>query len=156
MKVTTNQSKMWRIFIGFKKDQLPTNEIPAYTRLKLKVIGWSFHIEHIINPVTSVKKDAEQEDEATIMLKMKSLILFRTERSDRWLPISTAAWSRTDVHQDWLRVQGLVTIPQFSLDLGPTKDKWSTKKNSPWRCWAQQIAYEESYHNSRIGSSMIT
>jgi hypothetical protein len=34
-----------------------------------------FYIEHITNPVTLVKKDVEQEDEASIMLKMKSLSL---------------------------------------------------------------------------------
>jgi hypothetical protein len=36
-------------------------------KTKIKVIGWSFHIEHITNPVTSVKKEVEHEDEATIL-----------------------------------------------------------------------------------------
>jgi hypothetical protein len=35
-----------------------------------------------------MKKDAEQEDEEIIMLKMKSLSLVQTEVSDRRLPIS--------------------------------------------------------------------
>jgi hypothetical protein len=47
-----------------------------------------FYIEHITNPVTSVKKDAEQEDEAAIMPKMKLLSLIRTEGFDWRLPIS--------------------------------------------------------------------
>jgi hypothetical protein len=55
---------------------------------KIEAIRWSFHIEHITNPVTLVKKDAEQEDDATIMRKMKSLSLVWTEGSDRRLPIS--------------------------------------------------------------------
>jgi hypothetical protein len=42
-----------------------------------------FYIEHIANPVTSVKKDAEQEDESIIMSKMKSHSLVQTEGSDR-------------------------------------------------------------------------
>jgi hypothetical protein len=41
----------------------------------------SFHIEHITNPVTSLKKDAEQEDKAIILLKMKLISLVRTEAS---------------------------------------------------------------------------
>jgi hypothetical protein len=50
-----------------KKAQLATDGILAYTRQKIEVIGWSFHIEHITNLVTSVKKDTEQEYEATIL-----------------------------------------------------------------------------------------
>jgi hypothetical protein len=57
-------------------------------KIKIKDIGWSFHIERITNTVTSVKKDAEQEDEATIMLKMKPFSLVRTEGSDQRLPIN--------------------------------------------------------------------
>jgi hypothetical protein len=38
-------------------------------KIKIEAIGWSFHIEHITNPMTSVKKDTEQEDEATILSK---------------------------------------------------------------------------------------
>jgi hypothetical protein len=34
-----------------------------------------FYIKHINNPVTSVKKDAEKEDESAIRSKMKSLSL---------------------------------------------------------------------------------
>jgi hypothetical protein len=58
-----------------KKAQLPTNEIPMCTRQKLKSYDDFFYIEHITNPVTSVKKDVEQEDETSIMPKMKSLSL---------------------------------------------------------------------------------
>jgi hypothetical protein len=47
-----------------------------------------FYIKHITNPVTLVKKDVEQEDEAAIMPKMKLLSLIRIEGSDRLLPIS--------------------------------------------------------------------
>jgi hypothetical protein len=43
----------------------------------------------------------------------------------------------TEVHQDWWHVQRLMTIPQFSLDWGSTKDEGSTKQNNLWRCWAQ-------------------
>jgi hypothetical protein len=56
-------------------------------KTKIEVIWWSFHIEHITNPVTSGKKDAEQEAEATILSKMKSISLVRTETSDWWLSI---------------------------------------------------------------------
>jgi hypothetical protein len=59
-----------------------------------------------------MKKEAEHEDEATIRPKMKSLSLVQIEEVDR----QPVARSRTDVHQDWWRVQGLVTTPQFSLD----------------------------------------
>jgi hypothetical protein len=34
-----------------------------------------FHIEHIINPVISVKMDVEQEDKTTIIPKMKLINL---------------------------------------------------------------------------------
>jgi hypothetical protein len=34
---------------------------------KIEAIGWYFYIEHITNPMTSVKKEAEYEDETTIM-----------------------------------------------------------------------------------------
>jgi hypothetical protein len=54
----------------------------------LKPYGDFFYIEHINKPVTSGKKDAEQEDEAAIMPKMKSFSLVRTEGFDRRLPIS--------------------------------------------------------------------
>jgi hypothetical protein len=37
---------------------------------------------------------------------------------------------RTKVHQDWWRVQGLVMIPQFSLDRGPLKMKYQTSRTS--------------------------
>jgi hypothetical protein len=33
-----------------------------------------FHFEHITNPTTSVKKEAEQEDEATILSKKKLIV----------------------------------------------------------------------------------
>jgi hypothetical protein len=56
-------------------------------KIKIEVIEWSFHIEHITNPVISVKKEVEHEDEATILSKMKLISLVRTEASDRWLPI---------------------------------------------------------------------
>jgi hypothetical protein len=46
-----------------------------------------FYIEHITNAVTSVKKVAEQDGEAIIIPKMKSLSLVRTKGSDRRLPI---------------------------------------------------------------------
>jgi hypothetical protein len=52
-------------------------------KTKNKVIRSSFHIEHIINLVTSVKKGAKQEDEATIRLKVKSINLIRIVVSDR-------------------------------------------------------------------------
>jgi hypothetical protein len=42
------------------------------------------------------------------------------------------AWSGTEVHQDWWRAQGLVTIAQFFMDQGPTKDEGSTEQNSSW------------------------
>jgi BMFP domain-containing protein YqiC len=57
-------------------------------KIKIEFIGWSFHIEYITNPVTSVKKDVEQENKATLMSKMKSLSLVRIEGFDQWLPIS--------------------------------------------------------------------
>jgi hypothetical protein len=38
-------------------------------KIKIKVIGFSFHIEHITNSVTSVKKEATLEDEAIILSK---------------------------------------------------------------------------------------
>jgi hypothetical protein len=48
---------------------------------KIEAIGWSFYIEHITNPITLLKKDAEQKDKSTIMpKKMKSLSLSRA----RW------------------------------------------------------------------------
>jgi hypothetical protein len=56
-------------------------------KIKIKVIGWSFYIKHITNPVISVKKYAEQEDEAIILSKMKLISLVWTEASDRWLSI---------------------------------------------------------------------
>jgi hypothetical protein len=62
-------------------------EVTTNQGIKIEVIGWSFYIEHITNPMTSVKKHVEQEDEATIMSKMKLLNLIRTEGSDRWLLI---------------------------------------------------------------------
>jgi hypothetical protein len=66
----------------------PTRYIPVYTRQKWKPQGDLFYIEHITNPIISVKKDAKQEDEITIMPKMKSLSLVRTEGSNQRLPIS--------------------------------------------------------------------
>jgi hypothetical protein len=56
-------------------------------KTKIEAIWWSFHIEHITNPVMSMKKDVEQEDEATILSKKKLISLVQTEVSDRWLPI---------------------------------------------------------------------
>jgi hypothetical protein len=53
----------------------------------MEVIGWSFHIEHITNPVISVKKEAEHEDEVTILSQVKLIGLLLTEASDRWLLI---------------------------------------------------------------------
>jgi hypothetical protein len=87
MEVTTNQNKMWRICIGLKKAQLPhLRDISVY-KTKTEVIGWSFHIEHITNPVTSVKKEAEHEDQATILSQVKLISLVQTEVSDQWVPI---------------------------------------------------------------------
>jgi hypothetical protein len=57
-------------------------------KIKIEAIWWSFHIEHITNPMPSVKKKVEQEDEAIIMSKRKSLNLVRTKGSDRRLPIN--------------------------------------------------------------------
>jgi hypothetical protein len=57
-------------------------------KTKIEDIWWYFHIEHITNPVTSLKKDVEQEDETTIMSKMKSLSLVRTDGSSWQLLIS--------------------------------------------------------------------
>jgi hypothetical protein len=65
-----------------KKAQLSTDEIPACTRKKLKSYDDLF-IKHITNAITSVKKDDKQEDETSIMPKMKSLSLIRTEESDQ-------------------------------------------------------------------------
>jgi hypothetical protein len=56
-------------------------------KTKIEAIGWFFHIEHITNPVTSVKKDTKQKDEVTILSKMKLINLVRTEASDQWLSI---------------------------------------------------------------------
>jgi hypothetical protein len=39
-----------------------------------------FYIEHITNPMTSMKNDAEHEDEAAILSKIK---LIRTEAFDQ-------------------------------------------------------------------------
>jgi hypothetical protein len=36
------------------------------TKIKIEAIWWSFHIKHVTNPVTSMKKEAEHEDGATI------------------------------------------------------------------------------------------
>jgi hypothetical protein len=71
------------MFIELKKAQLPTDKIPAYTRQKIEAIWRTFHIEHINNPVISMKKDAEQEDEGTILSKMKLINLVRIEVSDQ-------------------------------------------------------------------------
>jgi hypothetical protein len=57
-------------------------------KIKIETIWWSFYIKHITNPITLVKKDAEQEDEVAIMSKMKSVSLVRTEGSDQRLSIS--------------------------------------------------------------------
>jgi hypothetical protein len=57
-------------------------------KIKIEAIWWYFYIEYITNSVISVKKDAEQEDGAIIILKMKSLSLVQTERSDLRLLIS--------------------------------------------------------------------
>jgi hypothetical protein len=65
----------------------PTNETTTQSRQKLKPICDLF-IEHLPKPVTLVMKEVEQEDEATIMPKMKLLSLIRTEGSDRQLLIS--------------------------------------------------------------------
>jgi hypothetical protein len=56
----------------------PTDETTAQSRQKLKPIC-DLSIEHLPNPVTLVMKEVEQEDEATIMLRMKSLNLVRIE-----------------------------------------------------------------------------
>jgi hypothetical protein len=56
-------------------------------KTKIEVIWWSFHIEYNTNPMTSVKKDTKQDDEATVLLKIKLTSLVRTEASDQWLPI---------------------------------------------------------------------
>jgi hypothetical protein len=85
MKVTTNQKKVWKIFV--ESPVIHWRDISIYKK-KIEVIEWSFYIEHITNPVTSVKKEVEHEDEATIRLKMKSLIVVRIEESNQWLPIS--------------------------------------------------------------------
>jgi hypothetical protein len=60
-------------------------------KTKIEVIWWSFYIEYIINPVTPMKKDTEQEDEATILSKKKLISLVRTEASDRWLLIHSSS-----------------------------------------------------------------
>jgi hypothetical protein len=65
----------------------PTDETTTRSRQKWKPICDLF-IEHLPNPVTLVMKEVEQKDEATIMLKMKSISLVRTDGSDQRLPIN--------------------------------------------------------------------
>jgi hypothetical protein len=52
-----------------KEVRLSIKEISTHRRQKLKSYGDLFHIEHITNPVTSVKKEATHEDEAIILSK---------------------------------------------------------------------------------------
>jgi hypothetical protein len=52
-----------------KEVWLTTKEISMHRRQKLKPYGDFFHIEHITNPATSVKKEVTHEDEATTLSK---------------------------------------------------------------------------------------
>jgi hypothetical protein len=82
-------------------------------------------------------KDDEQENEATIMPKMKSLSLVQTEGSDRWLPISR----QPDWEPKFIRID---VVFKDQTDIIVHEDVGS------------HVAYEESDHNSRITHSKIT
>jgi hypothetical protein len=85
MEVTTNQNMVWKIFV--ESLVIHRRDTSIY-KTKIEAIEWFFYIKHITNPMTSVKKEVKQEDQAIIMSKRKSFNLVRTERFDRWLPIS--------------------------------------------------------------------
>jgi hypothetical protein len=95
-------------------------------KIKIKVIGWSFYIEHITNPVTSVKKDVEQEDKATILSKIKLISLVRTEALiGDWQSVGSPIGNRSSL--------GLMTCSGASDDIsifawtrGPLKIKDQT------------------------------
>jgi hypothetical protein len=74
-------------FYWIEESSVTHERYTSVYKTKIEVIGWYFYIEHITNPVTSMKKDVEQEDKATILLKMKLISLVWIEASDRWLPI---------------------------------------------------------------------
>jgi hypothetical protein len=82
-------------------------------KIKIEVIKWSFHIEHITNLVTSMKRDVDQEDETTILLKKWSWLAWSEQRRLIGDCQFVGSPIRTKVHQVWWRVQGLVTTPQI-------------------------------------------
>jgi hypothetical protein len=100
-------------------------------KTKIKAIWWSFHIEHITNP-----RDISEEGSWTRRWSnyyVEEEVAQHGSNRGVWSAIANqpVARSGTEVHQDWWRVQRLVTMPQFFLDRGSTKNKGSIKLNNP-------------------------
>jgi hypothetical protein len=85
-------------FFRLKEVRLSTKEISTHRRQKLKLYGDIFILNTSPTPVTSVKKEATHEDEATILSKtIDQLGSNRVVRSViSSLPV---ARSETEVHQ---------------------------------------------------------
>jgi hypothetical protein len=85
-------------FFRLKEVRLSTKEISTHRRQKLKLYGDIFILNTSPTPVTSVKKEATHEDEATILSKtidqLGSNRVIRSVISS--LPV---ARSETEVHQ---------------------------------------------------------
>jgi hypothetical protein len=137
------------------KAQLSTDEIPAYTRQNWShFVIFSYWTHHQIRDINEegcrIRRWSSNyaEDEVAQLGSNRGV--------QSVIANQLVARSRTEVHQDWWCVQGLVIISQFFLNQGPTKDEGSTKQNITWRCWAQQAVYEESDRNYWITHSRIT
>jgi hypothetical protein len=109
--ITSLSTKGWKsrpIRVGcegfFEESSVTHRRDTSVHKTKIEAIGWYFYIEHITNPLTSVKKYADQlgPNRGVWSLITNPLV----------------AWSGTEVRQVWWRVQGLVTIPQFLLESG--------------------------------------
>jgi hypothetical protein len=147
---------MWSIFIGLKKAQLSTDEIPSYTRQKLKPYGDLFILNTSSTswhqwrrkPNMKIKQLFYQKWSWSACSELRHPI---SDRQSTGSPIGNQNLSGL-MMCSWASYDTLI----FFLNQGSTEDQRSGSQNSPWRYWAQQVAYEESDRNSRITPSRIT
>jgi hypothetical protein len=145
MKVTTNQSKIWRIF-------LRKLSYPPMTYHRIQDKNWSHRVIFSYWTHHQPRDTSEEvcrtrrwnnnyaEDEVA------QLGLNRGVRSV--IANQPVTRSETEVHHDWWRVQGLVTISQFSLDRGPLKTK-----NQPSRITHKDVESNKHHMKSLIVTS---
>jgi hypothetical protein len=148
MEVMNNQSRMWRIF--WRKLSYPPmryQHIQDKNWSHMVIFShWTHHQPHDISEEGSW---TWRWSNYSIKSEVDQLGPNRGVRSVIVNP--PVAQSGTEVPQVWWRVQGLVTTPRR-----PTEDQRPNRQDNPWRCWAQQAAYEESDRNSRIAPSRIS